>query len=223
MPKKSDSVSNIIKTALDLAAERGWRDLTLAEISAGSGVALPELYRHFPSKSAILDGFARSVDEAMLADGPADPADTARDRLFDLLMRRFDALQVHRDGLNAIARELRRDPIGALSHLPQLERSMRWTLEAAGLDAGGLLGLARVRVLGLLYLSVLRVWQKDDTSDMARTMKALDGRLGQLEQLANTVERGGRRRRGPPTGEPAGGPTGEPAGDAPPEAESEAG
>lgn len=203
MVKKADPAASVIKAAIDLAAERGWRDLTLADIAAGSGVALPELYRHFPSKSAILDGFGRLVDESMLADGPADSADTPRDRLFDLLMRRFDVLQAHRDGLSAISRDLRRDPIGALSHLPQLERSMRWTLEAAGLDAGGIFGLARVRVLGLLYLTVLRIWLRDDTTDMARTMKALDSRLGQLEQLANTVERGGRRRRGPATDESA--------------------
>ena len=53
-----------------------------------------------------------------------------------------------------------------------------------------------VRVLGLLYLSVLRAWLKDETEDMAATMKALDSRLAQVEQLANTLQRGGRRRRG---------------------------
>ena len=203
MPKKSDSPSRILNTAIDLAAERGWRHLTLAEIATASGVSLSELYRHAPSKSAILDGFGRLIDESMLSDGPADPADSPRDRLFDLLMRRFDALQVHRGGLTAIAGEMRRDPAGALIHLPQLERSMRWTLEAAGLESGGLLGSARVRVLALLYLTVLRVWLKDDTSDMARTMKALDGRLAQLEQLANTLERRGRRGQRAPSDEAA--------------------
>ncbi len=203
MVKKADPAASVIRTALSLAAERGWRDLTLAEISAESGVALPELHRHFPSKSAILDGFGRLVDESMLADGPADSADTPRDRLFDLLMRRFDALQAHRDGLTAVSREFRKDPIGSLMHLPQLERSMRWTLDAAGLDAGGVMGLARVRVLGLLYLSVVRAWLGDDTPDMARTMKALDGRLGQLEKLAGMVERGGRGRQRPAVEEPA--------------------
>ncbi len=195
MAKKAETGPLVIKTAIDLAADRGWRDLTLTEIAAESGVPLPDLYRHFASKNAILDGFARLVDEAMLAEGPADAADSARDRLFDLLMRRFDALQAHRGGVTAIVRELRRDPIGSAAHLPQLERSMRWTLEAAGLDTGGLLGLGRIRVLGLLYLGAVRVWLNDDTPDMAATMKALDGRLAQVERLANTVQRGVRRRR----------------------------
>ncbi len=195
MPKKADAVQDIITAAIHLAAERGWRPLTLSEIAAEAGVGLAELYRHFASKDAILDGFSRLVDEAMLAEGPADPADSARDRLFDLLMRRFDALQAHRAGIVAIAGELRRDPVGTAAHLPQLERSMRWTLEAAGLDTAGLLGLGRIRVLGLLYLSVLQAWLKDDTPDMAATMKTLDGRLAQVEQLANTFQRGGRRPR----------------------------
>ena len=195
MAKKAETGPLVIKTAIDLAAEHGWRDLTLARIAGDSGVPLPELYRHFPSKSAILDGFSRMVDVSMLEEGAADPADSPRDRLFDLLMRRFDALQAHRAGVTAIIGTLRRDPAGSLAQLPQLERSMRWTLEAAGLDSDGLIGHARVRVLGLLYLSVLRVWLKDDTPDMAATMKALDGRLAQVEQLANTVQGGGRRRR----------------------------
>ena len=203
MAKKADTGAMVIRTAVDLAAEHGWRELSLTEISARSGVAMTELYRHFPSKSAILDGFARLVDEAMLADGPADAADTPRDRLFDLLMRRFDALQAHRAGLMAILAELRRDPVAALGHLPQLERSMRWTLEAAGLDADGLFGLARVRVLGLLYLAILRVWQRDETADMAATMKALDSRLAQIEQLANTVQRRAGPGRKAPADEPA--------------------
>jgi len=38
---------------------------------------------------------------------------------------------------------------------------------------------------------------------MARTMKALDGRLAQLEQLANTLERRGWRDRKAPGDEPA--------------------
>lgn len=194
MVKTADTGPKVIKTAVDLAAEMGWRELTMARIAERSGVSLQEIYRHFASKSAILDGFSRMVDEAMLAEGPADPADSPRDRLFDLLMRRFDVLQSHREGLTAIARELRRDPVSSIAHLPQLERSMRWTLEAAGLEADGLIGLARVRVLGLLYLSVLRTWLKDESEDMAATMKALDGRLAQVEQLANTLQRGGRRR-----------------------------
>ncbi|MEE8272510.1 MAG: helix-turn-helix domain-containing protein [Alphaproteobacteria bacterium] len=197
MAKKADGQQQAVKAALALAGELGWRRVTLAGIAAEAKVPLADMYRYFPSKMAVLAGFGRLVDEAMLADGPADPQDPPRDRLFDLLMRRFDALVPYRPGVTAIARDLRADPLAALAQLPQLERSMRWALEGADIPVRGVLGLAKVRVLATLYLLVLRVWIDDDTPDMARTMKALDSRLNQADQLAATLERGGRRHTPP--------------------------
>ena len=64
-------------------------------------------------------------------------------------------------------------------------------LDVARLPARGPFGPAKVRVLGLIHLDIFRTWRADDSDDMARTMKALDKRLEQAEQLANTFE-GGR-------------------------------
>ena len=46
----------------------------------------------------------RRVDREVLAGSPAhsDPEETARDRLFDVLMRRYDALKPHRAFLRAV-------------------------------------------------------------------------------------------------------------------------
>lgn len=201
MAKKAEAQPHhVVRTAIDLAARRGWRALTLAEVADAAKVPLAELYRQYPSKADLLAGFSRMVDEEMLAGGAPDEEDGARDRLFDLLMRRFDALNAHRDGTRAVLRDLRADPLAAIAHQPQLERSMRWTLETAGLSTSGLVGQLRLRALGLLYLSVLRTWSDDDSEDMARTMAALDRRLRQAEQVANTFDPAARGR-----GETAGG------------------
>jgi hypothetical protein len=58
---------------------------------------------------------------------------------------------------------------------------MSWMLEAAGLSTAGLRGRLRVRALAVLYLSVLRVFLRDDSEDLAKTMAALDRRLRQAE------------------------------------------
>jgi hypothetical protein len=50
-------------------------------------------------------------------------------------------------------------------------------LEAAGVSAAGLRGRLRRQLLTGLYLSVLRVFLDDDSSDLARTMALLDQRL----------------------------------------------
>ena len=56
--------------------------------------------------------------------------------------------------------------------------SMGWMLEAAGVSTVGLPGLARRRILVLVYLSVLVVFAGDESADLAKTMAALDRRLG---------------------------------------------
>jgi AcrR family transcriptional regulator len=173
----------VIDAALDLAAERGWHRTSLADIAAAAKLSLAELYLLYPSKRAILASFVGRIDRAMLAGGPAE-GESARDRLFDVLMRRFEALKPHKAGVEAIARAAGTDPIAALCGAQRLVRSMAWTLEAAGIPASGMLGRARAKGLAALYLATARVWLGDDTPDLSRTMAALDKGLGRLQKIA---------------------------------------
>ncbi len=198
MNTQADSSEQIVKAALDLAAERGWRTLTMTEIAARAGISLDELYWRTPGKPAILAAFDQMIDRAVLAGGSADPADKPRDRLFEVMMRRFDALSEYRAGVAALIRDLPADPVSALAELPRLNTAMQWTLEAAGIPATGLIGRLKVQALGVVYLLVLRVWLDDDSEDQSRTMAALDKRLQQAEQLANTFDRSPRRAAAPP-------------------------
>ena len=102
----------------------------MAAIAAEAGLPILTLYRAFPSKPAILCAFSRRIDETVLA-APldTDPDERPRDRVFDLLMRRFDALRPHRDALEVLGRELPGDPVTALALGAALLRSM-------ALDAG---------------------------------------------------------------------------------------
>lgn len=197
MPKKKPDIPNqVIDAALALAAERGWRDLTLADIAEAAKLPLSQVYPAYSSKAAILRGFTRRIDAAVLAGeepgggGGEDGGEgSARDRLFDVLMRRFDALKPHRQALGNIVFDEVRDPFSALCGLGRLERSMAAMLEAARLSAGGLRGLLRAKALGLAYLAALRVFLGDDSPDLAATMAALDRSLGRLDRLARGCSR----------------------------------
>ena len=127
----------------------------------------------------MLAAFHRRVDRAALA-GAGDAGEPPRDRLFDALMRRFDALAPHRAALRAILRDSLGDP-AALLGAPALLFSMAWMLESAGLSAAGWRGRMRVHVLAGLYLSLFRVFLEDDGTDLAKTMAALDRRLRRVE------------------------------------------
>ena len=76
---------------------------------------------------------------------------------------------------------------------------MAWSLEAAGIGASGLLGLIRIKGLGLIYLAALRVWLEDESPDMSATMARLDKDLKRAEALVTAFP--GLKRKGRVRGE----------------------
>ena len=179
---RSDA-DRIIDAALARVATEGWRHLSLAAIADAADLPILRVYRAFGSKQAILRGLSRRVDEAALAEPPpAEPAERPRDRLFDILMRRFDTLQPHKATLEVLRRELPGDPATIFCTGISLLRSMRWMLEAADISTVGLRGALAVKLTAAAYLSTMRIWQRDDSPDLARTMAALDARLRRIER-----------------------------------------
>jgi len=196
MVKKAEIPDHVIDSALRLAAEKGWRDLSLAEIAAAAKLPLAKVYAVFSSKQAILSAFSRRIDAQILAEAEPDSREgTARDRLFDVLMRRFDALGPHKAAIHAIVRDVGCDPLMGLCAAAQFRRSLACMLEAADLSAEGLRGALRIKILGAVYVASLRVWLRDDSPDMARTMAAVDRHLRRVEWLAACCSRAGRSRR----------------------------
>lgn len=207
MVKKADIPRHIVAAALELAAVQGWRDTRLGDIAAAAKLTLAQVLAVYPSKAAIVAAFTREIDEAVVkVEDPDLAAQPVRDRLFDVIMRRFDALGPHKAAVRAIVRDTARDPAAAVCAACALGRSMAWMLEAARVDGSGLSGLVRKKGLGVVYLSVLCVWLNDDSEDMAKTMAALDRRLRQAENLVMLCRLPRpRRREAEPDAEPEAG------------------
>ena len=188
MVKKADRPQQILETALGLASKARWSSISLREITAAAGVLPAEMYSLYPSKIEILKAYFASVDAAVLKTKFAfDPEDSPRDRLFDVLMRRFDALSDDRDAVVSILAALRSDPMSTLCLAPGIYRSMRWMLETAEISTSGLNGCLTVKGLVALWFATLRIWERDESEDMARTMAALDKNLRRAERLSSML------------------------------------
>jgi hypothetical protein len=177
-----------------LAAESGRQVPSVAAAATEAGLALAQARARFPSRGSVLMKFGRIADQAALAGIPADVS--VRDALFDMIMRRIDALQAHRAGVVAVLRLLPTMPPLALLLAMATERSMRWLLDAAGVGTAGLAGELRVRGLVAVWLWTVRAWQSDESVDLSTTMAALDRALGQAERAAGWL--GGSRAAPPP-------------------------
>lgn len=173
----------IIDAALSAIEMQGWRNLSLAAIAAEAGLPILQLYRVFPSKTAILCGLLHRIDEAALAVPLEMPDDERpRDRVFDLLMRRFDALAPYKGALDVLRRELPADPPAALALAHAGLRSIRLMLEASGIATGGIGGIIAVKLTAAAYFQASRTWMRDGSPDLAQTMAVLDQRLRGVER-----------------------------------------
>jgi AcrR family transcriptional regulator len=178
----SEFDSALIAAALQIAADEGWRQVTVVAAARAANLSLARARERFPGRGVILVKFGRMADQAVLDGDPAEGS--VRDQLFDLLMRRFDALQSHRPGILALMRALPLDPGTALRLACATRRSMRWMLQTAGVPANGLFGELRVKGLLGVWLWALRTWEHDDSEDLTATMAALDTALARAEQAA---------------------------------------
>lgn len=175
---KASPETKLVDAALALAAEQPWNRVGMEAIAAAAGVSLREACGAFPEKACIVAAVIARNDAAMLdGDDPSLAEESRRDRLFDAIMRRLEAMRPHKAALKSMACGSAQDPLSLLITVPRVMTASRWMLRAAGIPADGLVGLARAHAVTLIYAAAVRVWLKDDSPDLADTMAALDKAL----------------------------------------------
>ncbi|GGF88373.1 hypothetical protein GCM10007301_55330 [Azorhizobium oxalatiphilum] len=200
-----------LRAFLQLLEEKPFERIALADVAEHSSVPLSELRADFGSTRDLLAAFFRATDRHVLAAGPsADELsdEPPKERLFEVLMRRLDALEPYRGAVGSLTRSARRNPPLALLLLHLGARSQMWMLAAAGVTSTGLAGAARARGLALLFARIVGIWLDDDEDPgLARTMAALDRELtsgakllGMLDDMAFlAIPWRKRRSDAPPT------------------------
>jgi AcrR family transcriptional regulator len=145
-----------------LCAEKPWHEVTLRDVAEKAGLTLTQLYRHAPSKIALIDHLATRLDDAAL-DTAATPSDDVHDRLFDAAMARIEAMGPWRAVLAGV------DGSGLVFLGPHLPRAARAILEAAGVEASP----TRLAAMTLVWGRIVQVWRADEGA-CNRTMAEID-------------------------------------------------
>jgi ubiquinone biosynthesis protein COQ9 len=174
----------VVDAALALAAQKPWTEITLVAIAEASDVSLAELAQHVSGKAQILEAFARRMDGQLLASLARDPVEgDAHDRLFDVMLRRFELLAPYKTAIANIAKAPAEGPAEWLHLLASSLTTQGWILAAADIKLSGFAGDAAKLGLGKIAVDTLRIWLKDDDAGLARTMAALDRKLRDGEAL----------------------------------------
>lgn len=172
-----------------LAADRPWNDIELTDIAREAGLTLSEMRDLFPSKGAILDGFTRMIDRQVI-DGTTEDllGEPARERVFDVVMRRFDAMAPYRPALRRIYWALRTDLASVAALNRSALNSARYMLAAAGVPTEGPLGFVKLQGLVVAQANLMETWFEDDDPTQAKTMARLDRELQRGERLLERAD-----------------------------------
>ena len=179
----------IVEAAFRLAVEKPWPEVTLAAIAESAGLSLAELAQHVSGKPDILDAFARGMDGKLLSSLTDDPVEgDGHDRLFDIMLRRFELLAPYKAAIANIAKAPADGPAEWLNLLASALVTQGWMLAAADIRLSGVKGDVAKLGLAKIQADTLRIWLKDDDSGLARTMAALDRKLRDGEALMKRLE-----------------------------------
>ncbi len=176
----------IVDETLALAEEVGWDRVRLRLVAARCGVGLGDVLAHYRDIDAVADAWFGRASAAMVVAPRAGFAELpARERLFLVITRWFDALAPHR----AVSVEMIRTKLYP-SHphhwvplIFNLSRTVHWVRDAAGLDATGRRRQREEVGLTLLFLATLAFWARDDSDGQDRTRAFLKRRLAAADTL----------------------------------------
>lgn len=184
-----------VDAALDLAARQPWSDVALADVAGAAGVDLAAFDAAGIDAENLLARIEARFDAAMLQGvSGVDRTERARDRLFEALMRRFDAMEPARAALRSIRTAQTSDPALSLLAMRARIRTANRALRAAGLDPSGLAGRLRSAGLARVIAKTEASWRADGP-DLSRTMATLDQALSDAEGAARRLNSLFRMRR----------------------------
>lgn len=180
----------ILDISLVLAKEDGWSNVTIDKIARKADISESKLLESFPTTNHVVLGLMKRVSNEVFSSlDPEDSSEPKKDIILDALMCRVEVLSKSREAYASLFRSLFLNPGGSLFLYSEVMNIMASTLEIAGVNNNGLLGIFRKKVLAAIYLSTLRVWISDESPDFAKTMSFLDKRLQDAETLEGFVQR----------------------------------
>ena len=173
-----------VKALMALAAQDRWDAITLPMIAATAEISLAELRDIAPSKGALLGSFAKMIDQEVLTKAQHDMLDEPiRDRLLDVMLRRFDALRPYKEAIRSIKKHVARDPLSLVALNSVALNSWRYMLAAADVDTEDDLGMVRVQGAAIVFNRALDTWLDEDDEGLTRTMAVLDKELKRGETI----------------------------------------
>ncbi len=189
---RDEIIEKGVSAALKLAETTKWGDLTLSAIADEAGLSLKDF--HGLADKDDLSASVETVFDAGMNEGSFDEEETARTRLFDVIMMRFEVMEEVRDGAMSYLRWRDRSFDGLALRFKARTATAKWALACAGLDGANKIPRGvQITALAWAVAQAERAWRQETSADLSRTMAALDAELIKLEERVEWIK--GRRKK----------------------------
>tara|TARA_B100001287_G_C22615196_1_gene497208 strand:+ start:246 stop:788 length:543 start_codon:yes stop_codon:yes gene_type:complete len=138
---------------------------------------------NFKNKNELLININKYIDFTLKKNLINLEVSSSKDMLFEVLMARLDILNSHRKSIKNLVKYFKTHPHHFIKLIPSFGESTILMATLSNININGVTGIAKIKVIFILYILTINTWTKDETKSLEKTMTTLDNYLNNLEKL----------------------------------------
>jgi hypothetical protein len=179
----------IINKSFELIEKIGWERFSFQKLSGKEKIPLNFLKTNYKCKYTVIEKFSQMIDRQVESNIRADDLmdSSIKDKLFELIMLRFDELESFKKALKNIFLSTKKNPLLISIISKNLLNSFDFYLEVSNSYQNSPTDIFKKNFLLLIYSLVFETWLNDNSEDLSKTMSQLDKYLSIAEQTQNKI------------------------------------
>jgi|TARA_B100000287_G_scaffold435239_1_gene502574 hypothetical protein len=189
MNKSSQKEILLINKGFGLIDEIGWEKFSLKKLADKEKISLKEIKNYFSCKNSVVDKFSLMINryvESKISINDFEGSST-KDILFELIMMRFDEMQIFKGALKKILKDTKRKPVLLRIISSNVLNTMDFYLDLSNSYKNSPIDIFKKNFLFLIYSVSFRAWLSDNTEDLSKTMAELDKLLSIAEKFQKRI------------------------------------
>tara|TARA_B100000579_G_scaffold434583_1_gene455794 strand:+ start:32 stop:616 length:585 start_codon:yes stop_codon:yes gene_type:complete len=175
----------LINNAFKKIEKFGWDDFNIQKFSKDEKIPLEKVNFFFSTKTILLKKFSKMIDHRVELNLSIQDinSSTIKDNLFELIMLRFEEMQIYKNPLKMIIKSTKDKPILLTQISKNIFNTLDFYLEVSRGYDKSILDIFKKNILFLIYSYCFNVWLNDSSRDLSKTMSELDRLLSLAEKF----------------------------------------
>ena len=178
----------LAETTLLILEKRSWHSIKIDEVYNKININKKNLQNKIDNKRDLLRNINHYFDFKLHNITDSIDQSTRKDMIFEIIMMRFDILQIYRKPIIKIFEFFKKKPQELVFLLPSLIESMILMTGLAKIPIVGIKGNLKVQGLLAIYFLSFLVWSKDNSESLEKTMTSLDSHLDRAGKLLSIIK-----------------------------------